>query len=158
MVRAKDMLELGKNGILGVFFGLFVACQGAGESLSTQASVQRSTESSQKKQELFFSEAAAHIVGAFEKLQKLDTHYDETGYCGPDCSIWLFKAENPSVRYHLTRFDNIGEPGATGADVGRYIGYAEFTSAHPPYKRIRIDLNFLYSGEDYTVDVKVHAL
>jgi hypothetical protein len=101
-----------------------------------------------------FSDAAAHIVGAFEALKKLDTHYDETGFCGSGCSIWQFTTKNPSVRYDMQSFDKITAPGMSGPDVGRYRGYAEFTTETAPQKLIRIEIDLLYSGEDVMVNLK----
>jgi hypothetical protein len=140
--------------ILGIFLCLPMACQGAPESSTTQTLSRVEENLPSANQVRIFSDAASHIVGAFEALKKLDSRYDETGFCGSGCSIWQFTTKNPSVRYHLRRFENIVAPGVNGPDAGRYTGYVEFTTITAPQKLIRIDIDLLYSGEDYTVDIK----
>lgn len=157
MMSTSHRSKFAMVGLLGVFvtiFGLSLGCQSKRESSTTQTLSQANDKAPSESQVRIFSEAAAHIVGAFEALKKLDTHYDETGFCGSGCSIWQFTTKNPSVRYYLKGFDKIVAPGVNGPDVGRYKGYVEFTTETTLQKLIRIDIELLYSGEDYTVDLK----
>lgn len=154
MMSMSHRSKFAKVGFFVAIFGLSLGCQSKGESSTSQTLSQVDGKSPSDSQVRIFSDAAAHIVGAFEALKKLDSRYDETGFCGSNCSIWQFTTKNPSVRYHLKGFDKIVAPGVHGPDVGRYKGYVEFTMETTPQKPIRIDIELLYSGEDYTVDLK----
>ena len=102
-----------------------------------------------------FREVCGHLAGAYEQLGRLDGHYDEEGFCGPDCSIWLMTTDNPDIAYHLISFEPISGPGASGPGVGRYVGFVDFPVEASPRRVVRLNLDFVYSGEDITVDVTV---
>jgi len=102
-----------------------------------------------------FRETGVHLVGAYEQLGELDAHYDEEGFCGPGCSVWLMDTKNPDVAYHLVSFEPICEPGACGPTVGRYVGFVDFQVDAASRRVVRLDLDFVYSGEDISVDVTV---
>ncbi len=102
-----------------------------------------------------FAEVGGHLVAAYEQLGALDTRYDEEGFCGPDCSIWLMTTDNPSVACHLVSFEPICEPGACGLEVGRYTGFVDFQPDAASPVVVRLQLAFVYSGEDITVEVTV---
>ncbi|MCP4748782.1 MAG: hypothetical protein GY874_22005 [Desulfobacteraceae bacterium] len=101
-----------------------------------------------------FDQTVNSLVAAYEELEKLDSSYDETGYCGQGCSIWLMKSNNPTITSTLTGFTKISAPGVSGSCVGEYIGFADFYSVNQK-NYIRIEAAVVYTGEDVTLDAGV---
>ena len=102
-------------------------------------------------QENLFFHTASSLVACYEKVGFLQNTYDEEGRCteSGELSAWTMQAESP-LDAELEQFQALGR-----SVVGAYEGRVIFRNALGSLCFFSLD--FLYSGEDITVNVSKFA-